>query len=53
MRYHQSDKKKDGQNITALQKIKDKYDYTGIDFPASYDDIEKIEEMNKVCIYVL
>ena len=52
MRYHQSKKQKNDDRITALQKLTDKYDYTGIDFPTSYDDIEKFEETNNVCIYV-
>ena len=51
MLYHQSDKHKHVQNITSLKKIEDKYDYTGIEFPADYNDVTNFEELNKVSIF--
>ena len=52
MRYHQSSQEKNGDRISVLSKIQDKYDYTDISFPASYDDIARFENQNKVCVYV-
>ena len=52
MKYHQTDKHKHVQNISALKKIEDKYDYSGIEFPASYEDIYKFEDLNKVCVFI-
>ena len=52
MLYHQSDKQKNNQNISSLKKIEDKYDYTGIEFPADYNDLTNFEELNKVSIFV-
>jgi hypothetical protein len=39
-------------SISVLKKVEDKYDWTGINFPASYDDIATFEELNKICIFV-
>ena len=52
MRYHQTEKKKNAQNISSLKKVVDKYDYHNMSFPASYDDISDFEEINQVCIFV-
>ena len=52
MKYHQTDKHKHVQNISALKKIEDKSDYSGIEFPASYEDIYKFEDLNKVCVFI-
>jgi hypothetical protein len=52
MKYHQTSRGKDCQNISALKKVQDKYNYDGIEFPVSYDDIYKFEELNNICIYV-
>ena len=52
MKYHQSSQQKDAQNISALKKVDDKYDYSDITFPTSYDDIYKFEERNNLCIFV-
>ena len=38
--------------ISALKKIEDKYDYTGVNYPASFEDIERFEENNKVAVFV-
>ena len=34
------------------KKVKDKYNYEGIEYPTTYDDIQTFEELNNVCIYV-
>jgi hypothetical protein len=52
MKYHQTQQNKNQQNISFLKKIKDKYNYDGIDFPTTYDDITKFEDQNKVCIFI-
>ena len=52
MRYHQSDKNKNDHRITALNKIKDKFDYGNLSFPLSLDDIKEFENINKICVYV-
>ena len=52
MQYHKSVKHKHVQHISALKKIEDKYDYSGIEFPASYEDIYKFEDLNKVCVFI-
>ena len=41
MRYHQPKKQQHDDRSTVLRQTADKYDYTGIDFPAIYDDIEE------------
>jgi len=51
MRYHQSEKKND-HRISALKKVKDKYDYGDMSFPADFESIEKFEIKNQVCIYI-
>ena len=52
MLYHQSKKEKNCDRLTVLSKIENKYDFSMIDYPATYDDIAKFEEINKVCIYI-
>ena len=52
MRYHQKEKKKNAQNISALKKVVDKYDYSDMSFRTNYEDIENFEEINQVCIFV-
>jgi hypothetical protein len=52
MRYHQSPKGKHDDRTTALRKYTDAYNYEGITYPATYDDINTFQENNKVCIYV-
>jgi hypothetical protein len=34
------------------RQAKDLYIYEGIEFPTTYDDIYRLERLNKVCIYV-
>ena len=52
MKYHQSAKDKNASRICKLKKVVDKYNYEEIEYPTSYDDIYRFEELNKVCIYV-
>jgi len=52
LRYHQTKKDKHDDRISVLSKIKDKYDYSGFEFPFDFDDINRFEEINKVCIFV-
>ena len=52
MKYHQSQQEKNDDRISALSKMKDKYADTGISIPASYDDIARFEDLNKVCVFV-
>lgn len=52
MKYHQTEKNKHDDRISSLKKVDDKFNYEGINFPASYDDVEKFEHLNKVSIYI-
>jgi hypothetical protein len=52
MKYHQSNKQKHDDRTSVLSKLEDKYNYDGLTFPVSYDDITKFEDNNKVCIFV-
>jgi len=44
--------RKNSDRLTVLRQVQDKYDYSGLEFPVSLTNIKKIEENNKVCIYV-
>jgi hypothetical protein len=52
MKYHQTKRDKNCDRISALKKVEDKYDYTGVNYPASFEDIERFEENNKVAVFV-
>ena len=52
MLYHQSEKTVNGHRLTVLKKIKDKYDWSNVGFPASLNDIETFEHNNKVCVNI-
>ena len=52
LKYHQSAKDKNASRICKLKNVVDKYNYEGIEYPTSYDDIYNFEEINKVCVYV-
>ena len=43
MKYHQSEKKEKTHRVSALKKIEDKYDYTGVNFPATFEDIQTLK----------
>ena len=52
MLYHQSEQKEKSHRTTALAKLTEKCDYTGITFPISYDHITAFEHMNSLTINV-
>jgi hypothetical protein len=52
MKYHQSEKKKHDDRVTVLSKLEDKYNYDGISFPVSYDDVKQFEINNECCIFI-
>jgi hypothetical protein len=52
MLYHQSEQTKHSAILSYLDKVQDKYNYEGVNFPASYNDIERFQENNKVCVVV-
>ena len=52
MVYDQSIQGEKTQRITALQKVEDNYDYTGIAYPTTFDDITTFEDNNKLTISV-
>jgi len=52
MKYHQSKKSKHDDRITVLKKVEDKFIYDGINYPTTFDDITKFEDLNEVSIFV-
>jgi hypothetical protein len=52
MKYHASNKEKHYDRISVLKKLEDKYNFEGVDYPVSYDDIKVFEENNKVGVVV-
>ncbi len=52
MLYHQSEQKEKTHRTTALAKIIDKYDYTDITFPISYDQVTMFEDTIKITINI-
>ena len=50
--YHQSEKGKNGDRLTVLKKIQDKYDWDGVNCPATFDDIQQCEDNRKVCVNI-
>ena len=52
MRYHQTNQTKHDHRITVLAKVEDKYDWSGITFPVSVDQIETFEEHNKLTMNI-
>ena len=52
MKYHQTKKEKNGDRVSVLKKIDDKYNYDNMNFPAGFDDIETFEKNNKVAVFV-
>ncbi len=35
-----------------MKKVEDKYDWEGVNFPASFDDTQTFENNNKVCVSI-
>ena len=52
MTYHQCDKIKYSKMLSVFNKVEDKYNYEGVNFPAGHGDIKQFEENNKVCVNV-
>ena len=48
MLYHQSEQKEKSHRTTALAKLTEKHDYTGITFPISYGHITAFDHMNSL-----
>ena len=52
MKYHQSKKNKHDNRVSVLTKVLDNFNYVGIEYPVSFDDISKFEDLNKISIFV-
>jgi hypothetical protein len=52
MLYHQSNQGEKTHRLTALEKVEDKYDYTDISYPTTFDDITLFDDSNKLMINV-
>ena len=52
MKYHQTGQTKHVHRITVLQNMEDKYDWSDITFPISFDQITTFEENNKVTMNI-
>ena len=44
--------RKNNDRLTVFKKLEDKYNYEGVNYPASYDDIKIFEENNKIGVVV-
>ena len=51
MRHHQSATCHHDSRLSKLKKVADKYNYDGMEFPASYATIAAFEDNNRVCIF--
>ena len=40
------------QGCQKLKKVTEKYNYDGMEFPASYEAISAFEEINRACIFI-
>ena len=52
MLYHQTDKVAHCDRLSVLKTVEDKYDWKGVNFPTSFDDIQTFENNNKVCVNI-
>ena len=52
MLYHQTAKAKNCDRLSVLKKVEDKYNWEGVNFPTTLDDIQTFEDNNKVCVNV-
>ena len=50
--YHQSEKGKNGERVSVLKKVVDKYKWDGVGFPVGFNDITTFENNNKVRINI-
>ena len=51
-KYHQTKKDKNDHRLTVLAKVNDRFNYEGVSYPASYEDIKTFEVNNKIAIFV-
>ena len=49
---HKSQRKKNDDRVSALKKVNCDYDFTNVNFPATYDDIETFEQNNNESVFV-
>ena len=49
---HQSSKGHSDARTIVIQKINDKYDHSGFEYPVSLEGIAHFEDLNKVCAHV-
>ena len=52
MLYHQTAKVAHCDRLSVLKKVEDKYNWEGVNFPATFDDIQTFENNNKVCVNI-
>ncbi len=52
MLYHKCDKAKNGDRITVLDKVEDKYNWDNVNFPTSFDDITTFQTNNRICVNI-
>ena len=52
MKYDRSPQGKNDIRLANLLRIIDAYNYEGIEYPTSYEDIYTSEKINEICIYV-
>ena len=52
MLYHQTEKAKNCDRVSSLKKVEDKYNWEGVNFPATFDDIQTFENNNRICVNV-
>ena len=52
VKYHQSKKEKHSDRISVLMKLEDKYNYEGVNYPATFEDIQTFEKHNKVVVFI-
>ena len=52
MLYHQTAKAKRCDRVSVLKKVEDKYNWEGVNFPATLGDAQTFENSNKVCVSV-
>ena len=52
MKYHQSPQKKHDDRVSVLKKLEDGYDYTGVNYPATFEDIKRFEDNNAIAVFV-
>ena len=49
---HQTAKAKHCDRVSVLKKVEDKYNWEGVNFPATLEDVQTFENNNKVCVNI-